>query len=104
MKRTVIAGLALLSVACGDMTRQGTSSAYLQITQLDAASGAEPEAFDGVLASDVITVTDQDTGATILENEHSITVSRDGFSWTAVRDALEALPRERPDRQRAAPA
>ena len=42
MKRTVIAGLVLLSVACGDMTRQGTSPAYLQVTNLDAASGAVP--------------------------------------------------------------
>lgn len=66
MKRTVIAGLALISVACGDMTRQGTSASYLQITQLDAASGAEPEEFDNVLASDVITVTNPDTGATTI--------------------------------------
>lgn len=66
MKRAVIAVLALVSMACGDMARQGTASSYLQITQLDAASGAEPEAFDGVLASDVITVTDEDTGATTI--------------------------------------
>ena len=70
MKRTVITILALLSAACGDMTRQGTSPAYLQITQLDAASGAEPEAFDGVLASDVITVTDEDTGATTIYEDN----------------------------------
>jgi hypothetical protein len=70
MKRTIIAGLVLLSAACGDMSRQGTSSAYLQITQLDAASGAEPEAFDGVLASDVITVTDPDTGATTIYEDN----------------------------------
>jgi phosphopantothenoylcysteine decarboxylase len=37
-------------------------------------------------------------GATILEGEHSITVSHHAFSWTAIRDALGALPRERPDR------
>jgi hypothetical protein len=48
------------------MTRQGTSPAYLQITSLDAASGAEPEAFGGVLSSDVITVTDEETGATTI--------------------------------------
>ena len=45
----------------------------------------------------------QQAGATVLEGEHSITVSHDGFSWTAVRDALEALPRERPDRHRTVP-
>jgi hypothetical protein len=70
MKRTFIAGLALLSVACGDMTRQGTSPAYLQITQLDAASGAQPEEFDGALASDVITVTDEETGATTIYEDN----------------------------------
>ena len=42
-------------------------------------------------------------GATVLEGEHSITVSHDGFSWTAVRDALEALPHERPGRHRTVP-
>jgi phosphopantothenoylcysteine decarboxylase len=42
-------------------------------------------------------------GATILEGERSITVSDDGFSWTAIRDALAALSRERPDRHRTVP-
>ena len=42
-------------------------------------------------------------GATILEDEQSITVSHRGFSWTAIRDALRALPRERPDRHRTVP-
>jgi hypothetical protein len=42
-------------------------------------------------------------GATILEGEHSITVSHDGFSWTAIRDALGALLRDRPDRHRTVP-
>jgi phosphopantothenoylcysteine decarboxylase len=39
-----------------------------------------------------------EAGATVLEGEHSITVSDDRFSWTPIRDALGALPRERPDR------
>jgi hypothetical protein len=74
MKRTVIAVLALVSMACGDMTRQGTSAAYLQITALEAASGADPEGFDGVLSSDVITVTDEDTGdTTIYEDAGRVT-------------------------------
>jgi hypothetical protein len=41
-------------------------------------------------------------GATVLEGEHSITVSHDRFSWAAVRASLGALPRERPDRDRTA--
>src|SRR3954447_3438533 len=45
----------------------------------------------------------QAAGATILEGEHSITVSHHGFSWTAIRDALRALPRQRPDRHRTVP-
>ena len=45
----------------------------------------------------------QQAGATVLEDQHSITVSHDGFSWTAIRDALEALPRERLDRHRTTP-
>jgi phosphopantothenoylcysteine decarboxylase len=45
----------------------------------------------------------EQAGATVLEGEHSITVSHDGFSWTAIRDALEALPRERRDHHRTSP-
>ena len=45
----------------------------------------------------------QQTGATVLEGEHSITVSQHGFSWTAIRDALGALPRQRPGRHRTVP-
>ena len=45
----------------------------------------------------------QQAGATVLEGEHSITVSHDGFSWTTIRDALGALPRERPSRHRTVP-
>jgi hypothetical protein len=35
-------------------------------------------------------------GATILEGEHSITVSHHGFSWTAIRDALQSAPARTP--------
>lgn len=56
MKRALIALLALASVACGDMVRQGTGSSYLTIETLEGASGAEPGEFEGELNSDVITV------------------------------------------------
>lgn len=36
-------------------------------------------------------------GATILEGERSITVRDPGFSWTAVRSAVAAVLRQRPD-------
>ena len=76
MKRAVIAIFALVSVACGDMVRQGTSPAYLTITSLGAASGAEPGEFGGDLTSDVITVTDPDTGATTIYTD----IGRVGFA------------------------
>lgn len=50
--------LVLASVSCGTLTRQGTASSYLIIQTLEAASGAEPGAFTGVLLSDVVTVVD----------------------------------------------
>lgn len=61
--RVVLAGaLVVTSSACGEMTRQSTSSAYLILTALEAASGAEPTEFGGTLQSDVITVVDEVAG------------------------------------------
>jgi hypothetical protein len=40
------------------MTREGTASSYLVISELQAASGADPEEFSGDLESDVHTVVD----------------------------------------------
>ena len=51
--------LALTSVSCGDLTREGTSSSYLIITALEATSGADPGTFAGILSSDVVTVKDK---------------------------------------------
>jgi hypothetical protein len=50
--------LALTSSGCGEMTRQGTSPAYLIITNLEGASGATPDEFGNTLHSDVVTVVD----------------------------------------------
>ncbi len=58
MKRALLGLLLLVSISCGDMVRQGTGSSYLTIEMLEAASGAKPEDFDGVLASDLITFID----------------------------------------------
>jgi hypothetical protein len=49
-------GLILASVSCGDLARQGTGSSYLQVGELVAASGAEPDKLGATLYSDVITV------------------------------------------------
>jgi hypothetical protein len=57
LARLMAAGaLTLLSMSCGDLARQGTGSSYLIITELTAASGAEPGEFGGTLNSDVITI------------------------------------------------
>ncbi len=67
MKRVILLfALAVATASCGDLTRQGTASSYLIIDAMEAASGAEPGEFGGSLASDVITVTDKDTGATTI--------------------------------------
>lgn len=69
MKRAILFALAIASAACGDLTRQGTASSYLIVSALEAASGASPEEFGGTLSSDVITITDKETGqATIFED------------------------------------
>ena len=51
----------MASISCGEMARQGTASSYLIITELQAASGAEPDQFGGDFSSDVVTV-DKETG------------------------------------------
>jgi hypothetical protein len=50
--------LALTASGCGEMTRQGTSPAYLIITNLEGSSGAQPDEFGNTLHSDVVTVVD----------------------------------------------
>lgn len=58
MKRVCFAVVLLVSVSCGDLTRQGTGSSYLTVETVEASSGASPAEFGGDLASDVITVVD----------------------------------------------
>jgi hypothetical protein len=53
------ATLALASVSCGDMAREGQASSYLVITELVAASGAEPTELGATLFSDVETVVEE---------------------------------------------
>ena len=42
---------AALASGCGDVARQGEGSSYLIVQALEAASGAEPDEFEGVLFS-----------------------------------------------------
>ena len=55
-------GLVVAPVSCGSLTRQGTASSFLTITELEAAPGADPGKFSGTLDSDVITVKDGAAG------------------------------------------
>ena len=61
MKATQIVRLAVLTLAaasasCGSAVREGTGTSFLVIGSLEGASGAEPDAFGGLLQSDVVTV------------------------------------------------
>lgn len=57
LRAGLMLGLAIATLSCGDLQRQGTGSSYLIVSALEAAPGAEPEEFGpGVLYSDVITV------------------------------------------------
>ena len=59
--RVRVAGAAVLllsTIACGDLSRQGSASTYLIVTSVQAASGADPGTFSTSLSSDVITFVD----------------------------------------------
>lgn len=74
MKRAILFVLAIASASCGDLTRQGTASSYLIVTALEGASGADPGGYGGTLSSDVITITDKETGqSTIFEDSGRVT-------------------------------
>ena len=49
---------ALTAAGCGEVARTGTSPAYLIITNLEGASGAEPDEFGNTVHSDIVTVVD----------------------------------------------
>lgn len=51
--------LVMLSVSCGEVARTGRSPVLLVIDVLEAASGAQPDAFGSVLFSDVETLVEQ---------------------------------------------
>ena len=48
--------VVLASGSCGDLTREGQSPAYLIVSELTGASGAEPDKLGTTLYSDVVTV------------------------------------------------
>jgi hypothetical protein len=70
--RAGLLALILASASCGTQTRDGTSSSYLIISALEAASGADPSKFGTGLFSDVITTKDDVT--TIWEDPGRVTM------------------------------
>jgi hypothetical protein len=56
--RAGILALTVAAASCSAAVREGTGSSYLVIDRLQAASGAEPDSFEPVLYSDVITIVD----------------------------------------------
>ncbi len=54
-----IATLVALSTSCGEVARTGLSPVMLVVDALEAASGAQPDAFGNVLFSDVETLVEQ---------------------------------------------
>jgi hypothetical protein len=65
--RLATAGLALAALfttACGDVARSGRGPAYLIIEALEGASGAKPDEFGTTVASDVVTLVEQDINGT----------------------------------------
>lgn len=50
-----LVAVAILSGSCGSLVQQGRAPSYVIINSLTAASGAKPQEFSNVLASDVVT-------------------------------------------------
>jgi hypothetical protein len=59
LARIGVAALVLGSVSCGDVARTGRSPVLIVISQLEGASGADPQAFSSFLLSDVQTLVTQ---------------------------------------------
>lgn len=58
IRLAVATAIAAASASCGDVVRQGEGSSFLIVQSLEAASGAEPDDFEGVLFSDTQTIVD----------------------------------------------
>jgi hypothetical protein len=56
--RAGILALTIAAASCSAAVREGTGSSFLIISNLQAASGAEPDELDNTLRSDVLTIVD----------------------------------------------
>lgn len=71
MAALLVAASTVVASGCGEVARTGRSPALLQIVNLEAASGAEPDKFSNLLFSDVVTIvkdSDQNKVATIFSD------------------------------------
>jgi hypothetical protein len=55
----LLGGAILTSTSCGEVARTGDSPAFLIVSSVEAASGAEPSLFGGTLNSDVETIVEE---------------------------------------------
>jgi hypothetical protein len=55
-RAALIGAVALSAATCGPVARTGQSPAFLIISSMEGASGADPNTFGNVLASDVLTL------------------------------------------------
>lgn len=85
MKRVFLFVVVIASASCGDMVRQGTSSSYLIVTSLEAASGADDTEFGGTVRSDVVTMVE---GAQVIYDDPA----RVGFQLALKDPGSGAVP------------
>lgn len=73
-KAAGIIALAFAATSCGKLTREGTSSSYLVINQLEGAPG-QTGSFGSVLESDVLNVDPQTKVTTIAADRGQVTLA-----------------------------
>jgi hypothetical protein len=73
-KATAVIALAFAAGACGQLTREGTSSSYLVISQLEGSPGLTGN-FGSTLASDVLNVDPQTKAQSVAADQGQVTLS-----------------------------
>lgn len=73
-KTTAVIALAFAATACGKLTREGTSSSYLVISQLQGSPGLTGN-FGSVLASDVLNVDPQTNAQSVAADQGQVSLS-----------------------------
>lgn len=79
VRAAAVFGLAAALASCTSMQTEGKAPVYLIIDDLNAASGAEPDALTGTLASDVLTLVPIGTAGEGEVQEFAATIVEDPF-------------------------